>query len=242
MATNRKHRGKHQVQVRRKGFPTISKSFNNLADAKEWARHMERQADRGELGPDRKVLDTITLAELLSRYLDEVIPKKRHGETDTFALNLVLRHSISQKRLSDLSHIDFTGYRDERLKKVSPAMLKRQLTPLRHMFRHAHDEWDIPLRDNPLSKIKLFKADKKRVRAAFAERRTGPAFQGGRKDTKSVHSSRCPLRARNRHASRRNPCPSCSRCGHRALHGNHPHVEERTFENDPAVNAGGCDP
>lgn len=164
MATIRKHRGKHQVQIRRKGFPTISRSFTNFADAKEWARHMERQADRGELGPDRKVLDTITLAELLSRYLDEVVPTKRHGETDTFALKLVLRHSISKKRLSDLSHIDFTSYRDERLKKVSPATLKRQLTPLRHMFRYAHDEWDIPLRDSPLSKVRLTEADKRRER------------------------------------------------------------------------------
>lgn len=164
MATIRKHRGKHQVQIRRKGFPTISRSFTNFADAKEWARHMERQADRGELGPDRKVLDTITLAELLTRYLEEVVPIKRHGETDTFALNLVLRHSISKKRLSDLSHNDFVGYRDERLKKVSPATLKRQLTPIRHMFRHARDEWGIPLRENPLSKVRLVETDKRRER------------------------------------------------------------------------------
>lgn len=164
MATIRKHRDKYQVQIRRKGFAPITKTFHKLSDAKEWATHQERQADRGELGPDRKELERITLADLIKRYLKEVVPRKRHGETDTVALNLVLRHSIAKKPLSDLTLSDFTCYRDERLKTVSLATLKRQLTPLRHMFRHAHDEWDVPLRDNPLSKVKLAGADRRRER------------------------------------------------------------------------------
>ena len=66
MAYIRKHRGKFQVQIRRKGFSPITRSFNLLADAKEWARHTERQIDRGELGPDRKELEKITLAVIVT--------------------------------------------------------------------------------------------------------------------------------------------------------------------------------
>mgnify|MGYP001229676163 CR=1 FL=1 len=164
MASIHKHRDKYQVRIRRKGLPTITKTFHRLADAKEWANLQERQADRGELGPDRKELERIILADLIDRYLKEVVPRKRHGETDTFALNMVRRNKVAKKRLSDLSPSDFTSYRDERLKVVSLATLKRQLTPLRHMFRHARDEWDIPLRDNPLSKVRLTGADNKRER------------------------------------------------------------------------------
>lgn len=164
MATIRKRGDRYHVQVRRKGFSPITKTFQKLSDAKEWATLQERQADRGELGPDRKELERITLADLIDRYLKEVIPMKRHGETDTFALNMVRRHKVAKKRLSDLSPSDFTSYRDERLKAVSLATLKRQLTPLRHMFRHARDEWDIPLRDNPLTKVKLAGADSRRER------------------------------------------------------------------------------
>lgn len=164
MASIHRHRDKYQVRVRRKGLPTITKTFHKLSDAKEWATLQERQADRGELGPDRKELERITLADLIKRYLKEVVPTKRHGETDTFALNLILRHKVAKKRLSDLSPLDFTSYRNERLKTVSPATLKRQLTPVRHMFRHARDEWDIPIRDNPLSKVKLAGADSRRER------------------------------------------------------------------------------
>lgn len=164
MATIRKRGERYQVQIRRTGFPTITKSFLLLADAKEWANLQERQADRGELGPDRKELERITLADLITRYLAEVVPLKRHGETDTFALNMVLRHNMAKKRLADLSAVDFFDYRDERLKDVSPATLKRQLTPLKHMFRHAYGEWDIPIRENPLTKLKFPGADKRRER------------------------------------------------------------------------------
>ncbi len=45
MATIRKHRGKHQVQIRRKGFPTISRSFKHFAGAKEWVPHMMRPSE-----------------------------------------------------------------------------------------------------------------------------------------------------------------------------------------------------
>jgi len=164
MATIRKKGDRYHVQVRRKGYPSITKTFQLFADAKEWATHQERLADRGELGPDQKVLDTITLADIATRYRNEVIPTKRHGETDTFAIELILRHKISRKKLSALTPADFSAYRDERLKTVSPSTLRRQMTPLKHMFRHARDEWDIPLRDSPLSKLKLTGTDNRRER------------------------------------------------------------------------------
>jgi hypothetical protein len=155
MATIRKRGSRFQVQIRRKGFPPKTKSFQLLSDAKEWAVFQERQADRGELGPDQRLLEGITLADVITRYRDTVIPKKRHGETDMYATGLILRHRLSRKLLSALSPADFSNYRDERLRCVSPATLKRQLTPLKHMFRHARDEWGIPIKDDPLSKIRL---------------------------------------------------------------------------------------
>lgn len=164
MATIRKHRDKYQVQIRRKGSPTICKTFSLLSDAKEWARHQERLIDRGELGIDRKELDRITLDDLIERYLEEVMPGKRHGETDTFSLNLLQAHSISKLKLSELSPMDFSKYRDERLKGVSPATVKRQFSPVKHMLGYARIEWEIPLKGDLLTKAKLKKADKKRDR------------------------------------------------------------------------------
>jgi integrase len=164
MATIRKHRDKYQVQVRRKGFAPITKSFHKLSDAKEWATLQERQADRGELGPSRKELETVILADLVTRYRNEVMPGKRHGVTDTFALNLFLKHSICKKTLAALTPVDFTSYRDERLKEISPASVRRHLTPIRHMFRHAQEVWKLPLPKNPLIGARVLNADKRRER------------------------------------------------------------------------------
>lgn len=164
MATIRKHRGKYQARVRRKGYPTLTKSFHQLSDAKEWARDIERQADRQELVPKSKELDKTTLADLVRRYRDEVVPRKKGGDIEVIVLNAFLRESMCRKRLSELCPEDFTRYRDKRLKSVSPATLKRQLNPLRHMLRHAKDDWGIPIRHDPLAKVRLNGVDKPRER------------------------------------------------------------------------------
>ncbi len=91
MASIRKHRDKYQARIRRKGFAPLAKTFTLLADAKEWARHQERLADRAELGPDRKQLERITLAELVQRYLNEVVPNKKGAEIERIVLEAFLR-------------------------------------------------------------------------------------------------------------------------------------------------------
>lgn len=109
MATIRKHREKYQVQVRRQGFPAVSRSFHKLTDAKEWARLMETQADRQELAPSRRKLSKISLGELVKRYRDEVVPSKKGAEIESIILNAFLRHSICRKSLAELSTADFAG-------------------------------------------------------------------------------------------------------------------------------------
>lgn len=171
MATFRKRNDRWQVQVRRKGFPLQTRSFLSKADAKEWARLIEGQADRQELGPDRKELKTITLSDLVTRYLKEVVPKKKGSNLETIFLKRFLRYPICRKTLSDLTTSDFAAYRDQRLtepkarsnRPITPKSLKRQLAPLSHMFRHAQTEWEIPLK-NPLEALKLRVVDNRRER------------------------------------------------------------------------------
>lgn len=163
MATIRKRNGRWQVQVRRKGNADISKTFTSKADATEWAREIERQQDRQELGPDRKALKGIKLKELVTRYRDEIVGKKRGGEIEVIVLNAFLRHRIVDKTLNDLSTRDFAQYRDQRLKEIVPKSLKRQLAPLHHMFKIARKEWHIPV-SNPLDGLDLEVTDNKRER------------------------------------------------------------------------------
>lgn len=129
MASIRKHRTKWQVQVRRTGLPALSKSFINRKDAEIWARQKELQIDRRELPKDPKQLERITLAQLVIRYRETITPHKRAAAFETIILNAFLRHSICNKKISDLTVQDFAAYRDERLRHVKASSLKRMLAP-----------------------------------------------------------------------------------------------------------------
>ena len=164
MATIRKRNNRWQVQVRRKGFAPIARSFELKSDAQEWAREIERQADRKELATDTRILETITLSQLVIRYRDEIVPTKKGADIETIILNAFLKHPICRKTLSQLLPTDFAAYRDKRLKTITAKSLKRQLSPIHNMFEIARDEWGIPLKENPLDKVKLNAKDNRRER------------------------------------------------------------------------------
>lgn len=163
MATIRKRNGKYQVQVRRNGLLVASKTFHTRLDAREWARQTEVRIDKGELEPKKSELKKFTLADIVSRYLAEVVPQKKQS-VEPFFLNAFLRHPICSKRLDLLTSADFAAYRDERLKTIAPISLKRQLAPISHAFEIAKTEWGIPVKENPVEKLRLKARDNRRER------------------------------------------------------------------------------
>jgi integrase len=155
MASIRYHRGKYQVRVRRQDTRPITKTFTLRKDALEWARHMEVKADRRDLPEDTKVLQTVTLGDLVRRYRDEVTTLKKGRETETEFLNAFLRHKICVRKISELGKKDFAEYRDERLLKIQPSSLRRQLDPIQNMFDVAKEEWGFPIQANPVKALKF---------------------------------------------------------------------------------------
>ena len=62
MATITKRGSRWEAQIRRKGYPSQTKSFLLKSDAQEWARYMEQQMDLKSLPSiDPKLLDGMTL-------------------------------------------------------------------------------------------------------------------------------------------------------------------------------------
>jgi integrase len=164
MATIRRRGDKWQVQIRHRGQRAISRSFHLRRDAEVWARQIELQADRNELPPDPKALQRITLADLVRRYRDTISVKKRGHDRELYILTPFLAHRLCSRRLSELRSDDFAAYRDERLREVLPATVKRQTAVLRHLFEIARDEWGLPIRENPVGKLKFLSADQRRER------------------------------------------------------------------------------
>jgi len=163
MATIRKRRDKWEVQIRRIGLHPLSKSFHQRKDAEEWARNMEIKADRAELPSDPKSL-RVTLSELVIRYRDSISIKKRSYDKERYFLKVFLAHPICSKHVSNITTGDFAAYRDRRLRSITPLSLRRELAPIHNLFEVARHEWGLPLRDNPLDKLRLKAPDQRRER------------------------------------------------------------------------------
>jgi len=166
MATIRKINSKWQVQIRRKGFKPTSKSFVRKADALEWARFKERQADRRDFLFDIHILEQMSWAELLERYRDNIVSKKKCKISETSHINAYLKreYKIASLELSNIKPYHFSEYRDQRLKEVKPATICRELGIFHHVFEIAKTEWGIPIAQNPLGVVKKPKINNKRER------------------------------------------------------------------------------
>ena len=71
-------------------------------------------------------------------------------------LNAFLRHRIcSQAPLRNCGPAILPRTETSGCWTVKPSTLKRELAPLHNMFELAKDEWGLPLRENPLSKVRL---------------------------------------------------------------------------------------
>jgi hypothetical protein len=90
----------------------MTRSFLVRRDAEAWARQMELQADRRDLPPNLKILEQVTLGQLVQRYIDVVSPRKRTKDTEQIVLRAFLRHRICAKTIAQLGVSDFVAYRD----------------------------------------------------------------------------------------------------------------------------------
>lgn len=153
MATIRQRNERWQAIIKRKGYPTQSKTFDLRKDADKWARQEERALDAG-LWQDRTEAQQSTLDDLLDRYAREVSSTKRGSQQDILR-TVVIRRSA----LAKYSPIAITGkliadYRDTRLKSVSGSTVNRELALLSHLFTVAMREWGIALHSNPVSLVR----------------------------------------------------------------------------------------
>ncbi len=164
MATIRKRAGKYQVQIRRKGSATISKTCASRNEAETWARLMETKADTGDLPVSLRLLDEYTVAHILMKYRDEVTIKKLSANSEFYIINAFLKTSIAALALSNVTAGHFSSYRETRLKTVKAGTVNREFQIIRHAFDVAQSEWNIPIKFNPISKIKKLKVKDSRTR------------------------------------------------------------------------------
>src|SRR5262249_47299246 len=155
-----------QVQVRRQGHQ-LSRTFRLRTDAESWARQVEADLDRGGLPADSRTLRSHTLADLLRRYVAEVVPRKRSANREVYMLRVILRHAIARVSLHLLTTTEIARYCNDRLALVKSDTVRRELAIVRHCIEVARKEWGFVLPSNPFQQVRMPRAGNPRERRAY---------------------------------------------------------------------------
>jgi integrase len=141
------------VQVRRKGYPARFRTFATKREATAWGVEQEA-ALRTLEGECAHRPPTMTVGELLKRYLINVTPTKRSADSESWRVGKMLKASISGLSLSEVQPSHIAAYRDWRLETVKPGTVRRELSLLRTAIEVARREWGVELRQNPVDRVK----------------------------------------------------------------------------------------
>ena len=162
MASIRRRNNKWQAQVRRRDCPLITQTFRTKESATKWAREEETKIDDGFLVLKNKC-KKYSLRQLINRYINEILPKKRAGFNETIILKAFMREGFVNKPVSHITSEYFAKYRDKRLQKVKPATLLRELCVVQHLYSIANKEWGFNI-PNPIKSIQKPKLNNRRER------------------------------------------------------------------------------
>jgi len=150
MATIRRSGSGWQVLIRRKNYVgPRSRTFLSRDLAKSWADAVEERT--------KKVLNDIpiTLGEAINEYINGPLLMHRSAENEKYPLRVTAESWLGDIPLSDLQIRHFAVWRDERLLKVKPNTVMRELRILRVLIDWARDERGAEIKDNPARHLRV---------------------------------------------------------------------------------------
>jgi len=151
MATFRNRGGKWQARVQTKGHVALSKTFINKIDAERWAKQIEVEMQKGSY-TNLVLAERTAFAEIIERYITEVLPTMRGGKADYIRLKALARRPIAKLNMAALTPQKIAQHRDERLKEVAPATVIRELSYFSSIITYARKEWGINI-NNPVALV-----------------------------------------------------------------------------------------
>jgi len=163
MATYQKRGTAWRALIRRKGYPTLTATFDTKAEATKWASGIEGDMSRSKFVDSSKAEQT-TLTAALNKYM-KISDAKKGAKQEAVRIKRWLLHPLSEKYLSAITSSDLATYRDERLKQnVSTATVRLELAIISHLYTIAAKEWHMTGLVNPCTNIRLPKGSKERDR------------------------------------------------------------------------------
>jgi integrase len=161
-----RERTTYRVQIRKRGFPPVTASFDRKTDADKWARNTEADMDRRLYFPQHEA-ERHTLANLADRQLEHVKLHRPHDYERQRAILGWWKEEIGELTLAALTlkPAVLAQARDNLMTRegLSPATVNRYLAALSKAFTNAVKEWHW-VRDNPLRNISKPEEPRGRVR------------------------------------------------------------------------------
>jgi integrase len=160
---------RYHVQIRMKGFPPQCASFKRKTDAERWIQQTEsaiREGRHFKTAESKKH----TLADLIDRYVSDVLPTKKKSEKKQKSQLVWWKSQIGSYLLSDITPALIAQQRDLLLKEItrrkrqrSPSTVVRYMAALSHSFTIAVKEWGW-IEDSPIRKVTKPREPRGRVR------------------------------------------------------------------------------
>jgi integrase len=151
VATLRKRSNGHWQARVRKANQSITKTFINKVDAERWAKQIEVEMQKGSY-TNLVLAERTTFAEIIERYIIEVLPTMRGGKADFIRLKALARRPIAKLNMVALTPQKIAQHRDERLKEIAPATVIRELSYFSSIITYARKEWGINI-NNPVALV-----------------------------------------------------------------------------------------
>lgn len=139
----KKGEGQYHVQIRKRGYPTQTKTFSKEADAKRWATIIESEMERGVF-VSRTEAEATLVKDVLQRYMTDVLPTKRSEQSDKSRIK-TLQDTFGDYRLSSLTSTLVAKFRDQRLQVVGPQSVIHEINLLNRVLKTATMDWGIAL-------------------------------------------------------------------------------------------------
>jgi integrase len=170
----------YHVQIRIKGFPPQTQTFDNKTEGKHWASRIETEIRAGRYMP-HAVSQRHTMRELLEDYKSKVlIPfKPKEARTQGPQIDWWIE-KLGNYSLADITPAAIAKCRDELLttpigtenKKLrAPATVIRYMAGLSQAFKVAVNEWQW-MPESPMAKVSKPKVNNERLRHLSADEQT----------------------------------------------------------------------
>tara|TARA_Y100000310_G_scaffold27153_1_gene25831 strand:+ start:1025 stop:2047 length:1023 start_codon:yes stop_codon:yes gene_type:complete len=164
MATIKKREnGKWQAKIRRKGYPSQSKTFVTKTEATKWARDVESDMDKSTF-KSTSLAEQKKMTDALEDYWTEKLTQKKSAKSIRYMINR-LKLVFDGLSLLDVTVHTMRDYKAYRLEKVQGDTVRKEMALISRMFKYAINEWGVYLpHGNPVATISLPAKGKQRDR------------------------------------------------------------------------------